>query len=522
MTKILLSYNKLEGPIPREVSNLNQLTELQLSSNTLTGEIPMSIGECKQLHILQMDRNFLTGNITKSLGILKSLSTVNLSHNNLTGFIPIELSDLTSLTQLDLSYNNLQGQIPKDGVFMNATAVSLFGNPELCGGVADLHMRSCPIGSGRKATEYYLVRVLIPLFGFMSLILLIYFILSEKKMGRGPYLPFSPLDQFPIVSYKDLAQATQNFAESNLLGRGGYGAVYRGRLTKSKQDVAVKVLDLDMRGAEKSFLSECEALRSIRHRNLVPIKTACSTVDINGNVFKALIYEFMHNGNLDSWLHNGEGTARKPLSLNQRICIAVNIADALDYLHHESGQTIIHCDVKPSNILLDNDMTHLGDFGIASFYTDDAGSTSRGNISNNTTSIGVKGTIGYIAPEYASGGHPSTYRDVYGFGIVLLEILTGKRPTDPLFVNELNIVNYVERNFPDNILHVIDTPLQEECNSITQADAVTENRAYQSLVSLLQVALSCTRQLPNERMTMREAASRIRSIKTSQASARGN
>jgi serine/threonine protein kinase len=110
-----------------------------------------------------------------------------------------------------------------------------------------------------------------------------------------------------------------------------------------------------MRGAEKSFLSECQALRNIRHRNLVPIITACSTVDANGNVFKALVYEFMPNGNLDSWLHlKGNGKARKPLSLNQRTCLAVNIADVLDYLHHESGSTIIHCDVKPNNILLDD------------------------------------------------------------------------------------------------------------------------------------------------------------------------
>lgn len=161
---------------------------------------------------------------------------------------------------------------------------------------------------------------------------------------------------------------------------------------KNNQEVAIKVLDTDMRGAEKSFLSECEALRNIRHRNLVPIITACSKVEMDGNVFKALIYEFMTNGNLDTWLRKeGNGKkARKPLGLNQRTCIAFNIADILNYLQHESGKTIIHCDVKPSNILLDSDMNaRLGDFGMAKFYLDSL-STSTGD-AKTISSTGVKG-----------------------------------------------------------------------------------------------------------------------------------
>jgi serine/threonine protein kinase len=118
-------------------------------------------------------------------------------------------------------------------------------------------------------------------------------------------------------------------------------------------------------------------------------------VDSKGNVFKALLYEFMPNGSLDTWLHQkGEGKSSKHLGLTQRLCIAVNIADALDYLHHDCGRPTVHCDLKPSNILLKDDMTALlGDFGIARFYAD-ASSTRTGS----TSSIGVRGTIGYIAP----------------------------------------------------------------------------------------------------------------------------
>lgn len=398
MTTCVLSYNKLEGPIPQEITNLGQLTELYLSSNKLTGEIPTTLGNCEELNIIKMDRNYLSGNIPTTLSNLKDLNQLNLSHNNLSGFIPMQLGDLQNLTQLDLSYNDLHGEVPKDGVFGNAKSVSLVGNSGLCGGVLDLHMHPCPTVSRRKQTQYYLIRVLIPLFGFMSLILLIYLMLTEK-ISRPKHLSFPYFEEKLIkVSYSDLSQATQNFSESNLVGRGGYGSVYRGKLLKRKLEVAVKVLDLDMHGAEKSFLSECEALRNIQHRNLVPIVTACSTVDNEGKLFKALIYEFMPNGNLDVWLHHkGDGKAPRFLNLNQRINIILNIADALDYLHNNIGsRSIIHCDVKPSNILLDDDMVaHLGDFGISSFYHG-SGSAPAGD--SNTRSFGVKGTIGYIAP----------------------------------------------------------------------------------------------------------------------------
>lgn len=386
--------------MPPEIGNLKQLTELHLSSNRLTGEIPAALGNCKGIQILEMDHNFLSGNVTISLSGLQSMTVLNLSHNNLSGFIPTKLGDLQNLTLLDLSYNNLQGVVPTNGVFGNAKSVSLLGNWGLCGGVQSLQMPPCPTVSRKKeTTQYYLIRVLIPVFGFMSLILLVYFVLSEKKMSRSKYLSLPFFDDKLIkVSYEDLSQATQNFSESNLIGSGGYGSVYKGKLMKGKLEVAVKVLDLDMHGAEKSFLSECEALRNIQHRNLVPIVTACSTVDSEGNLFKALIYEFMPNGNLDRWLHHkGDEKATKYLSLTQRINIIVNIADALDYIHNDTGsRSIIHCDVKPSNILLDDDMdAHLGDFGIASFYR---GSSSTTIGDPNTSSIGLKGTIGYIAP----------------------------------------------------------------------------------------------------------------------------
>lgn len=259
-------------------------------------------------------------------------------------------------------------------------------------------MPSCHAICQRTKHRYDLVRVFIPIFGFISLIMLIYFTTIEKVAPKT-YLPLPSFGKrFPKVSYKDLVQATGNFYESNLIGRGSYSSVYRGTLEKGKMEVAIKIFDLELQDAERSFVLECELLTNIRHRNLLPMITACSTIDNKGNAFKAIVYEFMPNGNMDTWLHCQEDkTGSNFFGLSRRISTAINIADALAYLHHDSGRPIVHCDIKPSNILLDvNMVSYLGDFGIARFYLDSR-LISVGD-SSSVCSLRAKGTIGYIAP----------------------------------------------------------------------------------------------------------------------------
>ena len=193
-----------------------------------------------------------------------------------------------------------------------------------------------------------------------------------------------------------LLKATDEFSSANLIGVGSFGSVYKGILGEKGSIVAVKVLNLQRRGASRSFFSECETLKNIRHRNLVKIITSCSCVDFRGNDFKALVYEFMPNGNLENWLHDLETDFRQVeiqnLNLLQRINIAIDVACALDYLHHRCPMPVVHCDLKPSNILFDYDMTaHVGDFGLAKFCLE---------LTNpkQSSSIGIRGTIGYTPP----------------------------------------------------------------------------------------------------------------------------
>lgn len=165
--------------------------------------------------------------------------------------------------------------------------------------------------------------------------------------------------------------------------------------------MAVKVLNLQRRGASNSFISECQALRTIRHRNLLKLLSVCSSIDFEGNDFKALIYEFMVNGNLDKWLHahnareDGQEEESGNLKLIDRLNIAIDVATAIDYLHNGRSSIIIHGDIKPSNVLLDEQMTaHIGDFGLAKIVASISGEIQQ----YQSSSTAIKGSIGYVAP----------------------------------------------------------------------------------------------------------------------------
>jgi len=386
-----LSMNSLSGPIP-QIGRLSAVASIDFSSNQLDGGIPSSFSYCLSLENLFLTKNQLSGSIPKALGELRGLETLDLSSNQLSGTIPVELQNLRVLRLLNLSYNDLEGAIPSGGVFQNLSAVHLEGNGNLC-----LQAPCVNRGEGRRNVRHYIIIAVAVALVLCLTIGSILYIKSRKEKVASSSSP-SPSEQLkplaPMISYDKLRLATEEFNQENLLGVGSFGSVYKGNLSYGTT-VAVKVLDTLRTGSLKSFFAECEAMKNLRHRNLVKLITSCSSVDFKNNDFRALVYEYLCNGSLEDWIKgkrkhaNGNG-----LNLMERLNIAIDVACALDYLHNDSEIPVVHCDLKPSNILLDADMTaKVGDFGLARLLIQR--STNQVSISSSHV---LRGSIGYIPP----------------------------------------------------------------------------------------------------------------------------
>ncbi|KQJ89251.1 putative receptor-like protein kinase At3g47110 [Brachypodium distachyon] len=508
-----LSFNNLVGQLRTDIGNAKQLVNLALSSNKLSGDVPNTLGNCESLENILFGSNIFSGSIPISLGNIRSLKVLNFSDNNLSGPIPAYLGNLKLLEKLDLSFNHLEGEVPKNGIFSNATAIKIDANHRLYGGIQELHLLACSVMRSNlsKYKLSFVLKLVIPVVSMVSLVMVIVLQVFWRRKHKKRSLSLPSYGQgFPKVSFIDLARATDGFSTAKMIGRGSYGAVYEGKLFPDGNYVAIKVFNLETTGSQKSFIAECNALRSVRHRNLVHVLTACSSIDSNGNDFKALVYEFMPRGDLHKLLYSIQDESTSELShitVAQRLSIVVDVADALEYLHHNSQETIVHCDMKPSNILLDDNLTaHVGDFGLAKFKVDSVVPNPADPYS--TSSIAIRGTIGYVAPECATGGHVSSASDVYSFGIVLLEIFLRKRPTDDMFKDGLNIAKFVEMNFLARIAQIIDPELLQD-------PAATKESYWEFLVSMLNIGLCCTKLSPNERPMMQEVAPRLHGIKDS-------
>ncbi|XP_058109120.1 putative receptor-like protein kinase At3g47110 [Magnolia sinica] len=542
LTELHVESNSFTGDLPFEVSYSNALGRFSVSNNKLSGEIPSPLGNCLSLEYLCLDGNLFQGLIPPTFANLKGLRLLDLSRNNLSGMIPQGLETF-ALEYLNLSFNNLEGELPKQGVFGNVSQVSVLGNSKLCGGFQGLQLRPCPIQVSKKhrkslasKLKISIIIVVLCLVSLSCFFTSLYWVRKSKrkpfavpsvedklrrkpaavnksrmkrfavnKLRRKPVAVPSAEDSFMKLSYAELSKATGGFSAANLVGTGRSGAVYKGFLDRYKTVVAVKVFNLERRGAMRGFMSECETMGNIRHRNIVRILTCCSSIDFKGNDFKALVYEYMPNGSLDKWLHSdGQEQLQRNLNFLQRLNIAIDVASALIYLYR---RLIIHRDLKPSNILLDNDMiARVGDFGLAKFLSEVA----------QTRTVVVMGTAGYIALEYGMGSKPSTQGDAYRYGIFLLEMITGKGPTNDMFKDNLTLHHFAKLALPERVMEIVDPRLLEEEAEVSQCSVNhinTMNRMGDCLISMVRIGVMCSMESPRERMDMEVVLTEKNAIK---------
>ncbi|XP_043698834.1 probable LRR receptor-like serine/threonine-protein kinase At3g47570 [Telopea speciosissima] len=474
-----------------------------------------------------MAGNSFQGSFPLSFEALRALDEVDLSRNKLSRMIPQYLGHFLFLKKLNLSFNDFEGDVPNLGLFANASAISVVGNKGLCGGMPKLQLPRCskkgPHRGGKDSASS--IRIILPIVILTIVVIscLVTIFFWTRRPRKRALAASSSNDWQLRISYSELFRSTNGFSEDNLVGLGSFGSVYKAVLQASETVVAVKVLNLQQRGASKSFAAECETLKNIRHRNLLKILTVCSSIDFERKEFNALVYEFMPNGNLDEWLHPRIGQM-KPLNLIQRLNIAFYVAAALEYLHFDCETPIIHCDLKPSNVLLDKDMTaHVGAFGLAQFLSE------RSITSSNSQSISIqlKGSIGYVPPEYGMGAQVSILGDTFSYGILLLEMFTGKSPTNDMFKDGRSLHEFATAAWPERVMEIADPLMfleEEEVRNEIQVSPIipqgsrsgnAEEKIKESLVPIIHIGLSCSDLLPRNRITMMDVGNKLHAVRDS-------
>lgn len=484
----------LSGTLSPSIGNLTNLQIILLQNNNITGSIPPEIGNLPNLQTLDLSDNCFAGQIPPSLGHLKSLQYMKLNNNTLSGEIPKSLANLTLLSLLDLSYNNLTGSVP---IFPSKT-LNVVGNPSIC--TSDpkcdrmtLKPMSMALNASRDGVPVKMQKshrfalALSSSLGCLCLLvvgfgMLLWLRQRHKHLRQQPLFDDSDrtndeisLGNLRRFQFKELQTATNNFSSKNILGKGGFGNVYKGFLHDGTAVAVKRLKDGNAVGGERQFQTEIEMISLAVHRNLLRLYGFCMT-----STEKLLVYPYMANGSVASRLK-----AKPVLDWVTRKRIAIGAARGLLYLHEQCDPKIIHRDVKAANILLDDYCEAVvGDFGLAKLL----------DHQDSHVTTAVRGTVGHIAPEYLSTGQSSEKTDVFGFGILLLELITGQRALE--FNKAANqkgaMLDWVKRIHQEKKLDIlVDKDLRNNYDCI-------------ELEEMVQVALLCTQYLPSHRPKMSE------------------
>ncbi|XP_062079147.1 BRASSINOSTEROID INSENSITIVE 1-associated receptor kinase 1-like isoform X4 [Humulus lupulus] len=460
----------------------------ELSSNNISGKIPEELGSLTNLVSLELSCNKLNGSIPATLGKLGKLRFLRLNNNSLSGTIPMTLTGLDSLQVLDLSNNKLSGHIPVNGSFELFPPTSFLNN-QLIELPVSLPASITPTPSGSAGSSSSKTRLIAGgvaagaalLFAVSAIALTWYW--RRKRQNHFFHVPAEHpevlLGQLKRFTLRELQVATDNYSDTNIIGRGGFGKVYKGHLADGSL-VAVKRLKKERtQGGVLQFQTELEMISIARHRNLLRLRGFCLT-----STERLLVYPYMANGSVASCLRECPGS-QSPLDWEIRKRISLGSARGLAYLHDECDPKIIHRGVKTANILLDEEFEAVvGDFGLAKLM----------DHKDTHVTTAVRGTVGYIAPEYLSTGKSSEKTDVFGYGVMLLELITGQSAYDlaRLANDDVMLFDWVKGLWNDKKLEtLVDANLQG-------------NYVNEEVEQLIQVALLCTQGTASERPKMSE------------------
>ncbi|XP_038692533.1 probable LRR receptor-like serine/threonine-protein kinase At5g63710 isoform X2 [Tripterygium wilfordii] len=461
---------------------------LSLASIGFSGTLSSSITKLKFLESLELQDNNLSGHLPDYIGSMVHLQNLNLANNKFNGSIPITWGQLSNLKHLDLSSNDLMGQIPRQ--FYMVPTFNFTGTHLTCGSSSE---EPCISGSHVSVpTRKSKLKVVITSASCGAFILLLVGAifayrcheLHKLKLKHDVFVDVDDARQISFgqlrrFSWRELQLATDNFSEDNIIGQGGFGKVYRGVLSDNTKVAVKRLVHYYNRGGEAAFQREVELISVAVHKNLLRLIGFCST-----SSEKILIYPFMPNLSVAYRLRDLK-PGEKGLDWPTRVQVAFGAAHGLEYLHDHCNPKIIHRDLKVANILLDDNFEPvLGDFGLAKLVDT--------KLTHVTTQ--VRGTMGHIPPEYISTGKSSEKTDVFGYGITLLELVTGQRAIDFSRLEEEEDVILLD--------HIKKLQRENRLGDIVDGNLKTYDR--KEVETIVQVALLCTQNSPEDRPTMGE------------------